>query len=310
MKPCPTVVIFLRSLPSVAAISFIFASAAMAAPPTPSFVARYDYSQCVSNYASLAVADTNGDGIPDVVCSGEITLTVLFGNGDGTFRSGPSSNVNGGNPIAVDVNGDGKVDTVSIGEVGIDPEQFGLLVALGNGDGTFQPPGVFYPTGGYGFIVHGDFKGDGIVDLATIGGGGIWILFGQGGGLFSQATLVPDSGGGGTDLFAIDVNGDGKLDFVASAASGFAVLLGNGDGTFQPEIDTAVPFSLTAFAVGDLNGDGKPDVFAGSVYYGDGLLYLGNGDGTFTLTRQIPINSAPESLAIADVNNDGFLDVN
>ncbi|HUJ22719.1 MAG TPA: VCBS repeat-containing protein, partial [Bryobacteraceae bacterium] len=112
-------------------------SASSASTPTFSDRHEYDAPACWEPAGPvLAVADTNGDGIPDLICSG---ISVLFGNGDGTFRPGPASQVFFGanNPTPVDLNGDGKIDlVVTAGASVVGP--YGIAVTFGNGDGTFQ----------------------------------------------------------------------------------------------------------------------------------------------------------------------------
>jgi hypothetical protein len=98
------------------------------------------------DFRTVAVADVNGDGKPDVVVANFWTSTmgVLLGNGDGTFQPAVSFNAGIHSPTAIaiaDVNGDGKPDLV----VGIWSGGVGVL--LGNGDGTFQPA-VAYASGG------------------------------------------------------------------------------------------------------------------------------------------------------------------
>lgn len=118
--------------------------------------------------ASVAVGDFNGDGKADLAVleafSNESTLYIFLGNGDGTFQQEPGGiEISGAATVlATDLNGDGKIDLITLGGV--------ITVFLGNGDGTFQP-GTAFPGAGYDFFLGtiGDFNNDGAPDLATDG---------------------------------------------------------------------------------------------------------------------------------------------
>jgi hypothetical protein len=91
-------------------------SAGTAGPPRSTFSARRDYIGLYSQH--VVVADVNGDGIPDLIANDGGAVLVLFGNGNGTFRTGPTTVT--GMPAAVtlvaaDINDDGKVDLVLAG---------------------------------------------------------------------------------------------------------------------------------------------------------------------------------------------------
>src|ERR1017187_1485564 len=133
---------------------------------------------------SVAVADVNGDGKPDILVVNDCTsaincaytvgngsVAVLLGNGDGTFQPAVAYDSGGQFPngvLVTDLNKDGKPDlVVSNFSGGING--FGELgVLLGNGDGTFQP-GVPYPSGGYytRSMAVTDLNGDGKLDLVV-----------------------------------------------------------------------------------------------------------------------------------------------
>jgi len=251
-----------------------------------------------------------------------------------------SSGGNGPNSLAIaDLNGDGKLDVVvsnwcANNTVPCPGSSVGVM--LGNGDGTFKP-GVPYASGGvYAlFVAVGDLNGDGRPDIVVancgnalnnhcIGAGGnVGILFGNGDGTF-QPVVTIQLGGGGYGAIAVgiaDINLDGKLDIVVGGdcASGGCggVLLGNGNGTFQPEIPF-VTGGLIVFgmAVGDVNGDGKPDVVVGhqcadsSCKTSNVGVLLGKGDGTFQTS--VLYNSGgiyPDWVSIADLNGDNKPDI-
>jgi hypothetical protein len=176
---------------------------------------------------SIALGDFNNDGKVDVVTanfsSGVASLSILFGNGDGTFQpfqSFPLDTTPSWITVG-DFNGDGKLDVaVPICPLGILPQcgaASAVSILLGNGDGTFQP-GVDYPAGlSVTTSVAGDFNGDGHLDLAVSGSdgsstNGIGILLGNGDGSFQSPSFLS---GPYYFLTTADLNQDGILDLAA-----------------------------------------------------------------------------------------------
>ena len=232
-----------------------------------------------------------------------------------------------------DFNGDAKLDTVSICGWEID-------VAIGNGDSTFQYPIVntfTLPGGNSGHtpyaIAVGDFNGDGRLDVAvwgTYSPGGyneINIFLGNGNGTLTYSNTYAAPGAywnpGSNSLYVADFNGDGKLDLAALApycASNLpcvAVYLGKGDGTFQAPalystIDPNHPNNTNSYgmAVGDLTGDGKPDIAA--TQSNGMVVLLNNGNGTFGTATYYDNGLSHQSfigIAIGDVNSDKKNDI-
>ncbi|HEY3972358.1 MAG TPA: Ig-like domain repeat protein [Candidatus Sulfotelmatobacter sp.] len=241
--------------------------------------------------SGLALADFNGDGIPDLAVTncgsigatncapetgttGNGTIGVLLGKGDGTFQAAVDYSSGAQEffftRIAVaDVNGDGKPDLLVANEGGDNGNGEGSAgVLLGNGDGTFQPV-VTYDSGGdwANSILVADLNEDGVADLVlTDFSGTIGVLLGKGDGTFQAVTSY---GAGGVNhsnsALVADLNGDNIPDVVVLTWEPLEVLLGNGDGTLQQEEsfnpgDGGFVGVGPAFAIADLNGDGMPDL--------------------------------------------------
>jgi hypothetical protein len=274
-----------------------------------------------TNPLAVTIADFNHDGTNDLAVAddGSGSIAVLLGKGKGVYAPPVFYKV-GTAPedvIAADLNGDGVPDLVSA-----NLQSDSISVLIGRGDGTFKPA-VKYTVGYYPKIVTaGDFNGDGKLDLAVLNEGQIGvagtvaILLGKGDGTF-QAPSTIAVGPGPVGFAVADFNGDGKLDLVVAIGGGFVhgetfvepnilVYLGNGNGTFQSPLSVPPGPYYGIIAVGDLNGDGKPDLVTSDV-----AVFLGNGDGTFQppVYYGFSVTDLPASIAIGDVNGDGKLDV-
>ncbi len=308
---------------------------------------NYD-SGAWSSY-SVASADVNGDGRLDLLIASQCNqpsncsngaASVLLGNGDGTFQPAvaySSGGLNAFSILSADVNGDGKLDLI-VGNNCADNNcsSGSVSVLLGNGDGTFETAVSYGSSGLSPFsLAIGDVNGDGKPDLIAANecadnncsNGSISVLLGNGDGTFQSAVAYNSGGRYSFSVALVDVNGDGKLDLVAAnqcvdnnCTNGtVGVLLGNGDGTFQPAVDySSGGVYAFAIAVGDVNGDGKPDVVVSNqctdnnnCTNGSIAVLLGVGDGTFQPAAAFvtPVLGDIQSLVLADFNGDHKLDV-
>jgi hypothetical protein len=237
------------------------------------------------------------------------TVSVLLGNGDGTFKTATTSASASPLFVAVaDLNSDGIPDLVVSNYL-----SGTVSVLLGNGDGTFAP-GVTYPVNSAPRgVAIGDFNNDGILDLAvsSLSSPSISILLGNGDGTFQTQKLVTTPGVSFYPAVG-DLRRNGILDLVVPSAFSqhVYVLLGNNDGTFQTAVSYAVPAAPESVSLGDIDNDGILDLVVPDTG-ADGLvsILIGNGDGTFATARNFTIGNGPVNAVLADFNGDGLLDI-
>ena len=281
-----------------------------------SFQTRVDYAvDTGADPHSVAVADFNGDGRLDlaVVDSGDNAITVLLGNGDGSFEAGVDySTGTQTNPYAVvvgDFNGDGKPDLAVA-----DYNSNGVGILVGNGDGTFRAPTNFPTATSPCSIAVGDFNGDRKPDLVVtdFNSNTVSVLIGNGDGTF-KAHVDYRTGNNPVSVALGDFNGDGYLDLVVvnESDNSAGVMLGNGDGTFQAPVfySTGSGGNPAAVAVADFNGDGKLDFAVADLLLKHVSVFLGNGDGTFGNSVDYPTGNNPISVATTDLNARGVFDL-
>jgi len=297
------------------------------------YVAGTDLSSGVF-VPGIFVMDFNDDGNPDLVlASGHpdalgpnpMFITVLYGNGDGTFKAAPAFDAGYGSVAmaAADFNGDGLRDVV-VAVPGTDPLATGsanLRVLLGKAGGGFQPATELSP-GHMRWVTTADVNRDGHADIIAVDTSHVYVWLGNGDGTFQTASSYA-VGSNPTFVTTGDLNGDGLPDLVIaygdlSLTSGVPgtvlVLTGKSGGGFNAGVSVPTGVNTIQVALADVNGDGKLDLIADNGGYVGGTagsltVSLGKGDGTFQAASSITTLQNPTAITVADVNGDGKPDL-
>lgn len=319
----------IRSMPTSPSRSGLSGLLTQAPPISFKPVVTYDSGGQGAN--SVAVADVNNDGRPDLIVGNDSGVTVLLGNGNGTFQAATSYGLNGNLATGVavgDLNGDGYPDIAIASRY-----SESVFVLLNNGDGTFKNTVGYKSGGAFGTSVAiADLNGDGHADIIVTSLcqsliasdcdlGIVGVLLGKGNGDFLPVTAYATSGFYAYSVAIADLNGDGIPDLAIAnecvqyekqciISGPVSVMLGNGDGTLQDPVEygTGGEFPCSV-AIADFNGDGYPDLAVVNENDEVGIL-LGNGDGTFqSATSYASGGYGATSVAIGDLNGDGKMDL-
>ena len=275
----------------------------------------------------LAVGDFNEDGHLDIATANSESddVSVLLGNGNGTFRSVYSFGV-GRNPMflsTADLNRDGTLD-LAVAETGADR----VLVLLGKGNGFFEEP-VSYPSGkGPTFLALGDVDGDDDPDMVVVNSGrfghyppfswSAWLNDGQGAFTLTQHDEVQDRRGlfpTGASLADLDDDGLPDLTLTWSQPSwrtpnGYVSVLRNrGEGTFSAWRTIQAGFTLSAVTQTDMDADGRLDLMVTSLFTDSIKLLLQLSPGQYTKPANMEVGFSPVALGYKDLDGDGYRDL-
>ncbi len=262
------------------------------------------------------LGDVNNDGISDVVTAAASGINVYLGNGDGTFQPPITTNVVVGPFQIADLNGDGNPDLIA------SSGNSTIVTLLGNGDGTFRSPQSVSVTPGYlySYVVLtavSDFDGDGILDLGVFTSvtctcsptePNLTIYKGLGDGTFGDGYEIPI-----VNPFTYAAVAQGLV--VMNGSLGLSVVSEDGLGTGPLGGQVLDPAPTGDPAIGDMNGDGNPDIVA-FTFPPDGTgqlsIFTNDGQGGFAAPNAITVPYGPDDapgITLVDFNRDGYMDV-
>jgi hypothetical protein len=298
-------------------------SAAEAVPPTVEPPAEAEVAQAYLKYDigdavhGLAVADLNGDALPDIAVPDHISglTTILMNDGHGAFQEAGSYETGESSTgiSAADFNGDSYLDLAISQD---DSETISILI--NEGAGTFQAP-VFYAAGPTPeYVQSGDMNGDSFIDLVVIHAPDlVGLLFNNGDGTFGEIVqyFVGSRAGYGS-AHPVDVDGDGHLDVAVRHMPNalVSILMNQGDGTLAEPIEYEACFNTSSgiahpwLTAGDLNQDGALDLLV-PCESGIVSILLNSGDGSFQETIHLESGGKTKDVRLAELNGDGLPDL-
>jgi len=272
---------------------------------------------------AVVVGDFDGDGEVDVATADNLdeTITIQFGNGDGTF-SNAQALVAIGEPLGMtvaDLDNDGIQDLVVTLTTGGIEGSGSIRILEGLGGGVFdilpeiESDTFFFPVA----VEVGDLDGDGNGDLVVVNdeGDSISVLVGNGDFTFAQGDDY-SAGSFPEALTLADFDGDGSLDVAVAAFfdDTVNVFLGAGDGSLEPApIGFEVGAGPRGLIAADVNADGRADLLAANNDDGTVSVLLNETGGGATPTPTPPLPTptptSPGGVCVGDCSGDGAVTV-
>lgn len=207
-----------------------------------------------------------------------------------------------------DFDSDGRPDVVTI----LNFTQGNILLATGDGDGTFTPAGEIAGTSGTQGLDAGDVDGDGDADVVAMTTDLLRVEYGDGHGGFTAGPTYPLTLGGQVEPRLLDLDADGDLDVASMTFTAVNTLLNNGSGSFTAGPTTQLPgaCAVSAISPARLNSDARTDLLAVDGCSGTAYALKSTGAGAFTVTGSLYLSGlVPEDIAAIDLNGDGFDDL-
>jgi hypothetical protein len=278
---------------------------------------------------AVAAGDLDDDDIPDlaVINQGSDDLSVLLGNGDGTFGPEQRYSLAPGDPdidpwaVAIaDLDNDGLQDLAVTNWWGNSPPEPALSVLFGTGGGQFADAVTADMNAGANpALVIEDFDGDGAKDVVRSNWWDVHVdmLLGRGDGTFVTVEHLSVGEVWHRDVVASDLDGDGRVDLAIAMheSQDVSVLLADGAGTFSPEqrscvVDAVPPCppgsDPARLAVGEMTGDAHADLAVANAASDTVSILAGDGAGGFSFASSLTLTAgtSPSSIAIGDLDND------